>query len=310
MLLARTVVCVTSLTVAAFAAVPSPALRLKARNLYAAGEKALDAGNVDEAEHDFEEAYRTLPNAAVLLKIADCKVRLGDGPGAVDTLQRSLTDKKTAADRTPIETRIDEIRKKPGVVTVTTTPSGAAIWVDGADSGKTTPADIEVFAGDHTFSARLPDHETADKTLTVVFASRPTVDFTLAEKATPVESAPPAATTPEPTESNDTGYRLTPAFWVAVGGTVVGAGVMTGFGVAALDKHSEYQKKPSRSLYDDGRRDALIADVALGVSAASAITAAVLFFTSNGDEKSDEQAFGITPTFGCSGGGVTGYVRF
>ncbi|HEX3596401.1 MAG TPA: PEGA domain-containing protein [Polyangiaceae bacterium] len=312
-LLLRAVACAALVTAGATAAPVSPVVRLKARNLYAAGEKALDAGDVDTAGRDFDEAYRTLPNAAVLLKIAECKSRQSDAQGAVEALEHYLRDKPSAPDRAKIEARVAELRNTPGIVTVVTTPGAASIWVDGADSQKVSPSDIELSPGEHTIAVQLPRYETIQQTLTVEFASRKKLELTLAAPVAPAIE-PGTATTgsvPTPPESTETaGHRFTPAFWVAVGGTVVGAGVMTGFGVAALDKHSDYQKKPTRALYDDGRRDAVIADVALGVTAVSAVTAAVLFFTSKKSDGHDERAVLVTPSFERGGAGITGYVRF
>src|SRR5689334_11112996 len=74
-LCARVVVATACFGAAAIAA-PAPAqnaARLKARALYADGDKALDMGDVETAQKDFEAAYETLPNAAVLLRIAECK---------------------------------------------------------------------------------------------------------------------------------------------------------------------------------------------------------------------------------------------
>jgi hypothetical protein len=267
---------------------------------------------VETAQHDFEEAYRTLPNAAVLLKVAECKKRRSDGQGAVDTLEHYLSDRPNAPDKARVQAQIEDLKKTPGTVSVSTTPTGAAIWVDGADSGKVSPSDVEVSPGDHIITVQLSNYESAQQSLSLDFASHKDLTLTLTALAIPATdsgTAPPPSTVPM--ESGDTGgYRFTPAFWVAVGGTVVGAGVMTGFGVAALDKHSDYQKKPTRALYDDGRRDALIADVALGITLASAVTAGVLFFTSKSSDGRDEQAIVVAPCFERGGGGIIGHVRF
>jgi hypothetical protein len=290
---------------------PSRALRMKARTLFADGQKALDTGDVQTAEKDFEEAYKTLPNAAVLLKIADCRSRLSDDAGAVDALERYLAD-ASAPNRGEVESRIAAIKQKPGVVSVTTTPAGATILVDGSDSGQVTPADVKLAPGDHTIAAQLPPYDTVQQTISVEFASRKKLELTL---ATPAKQASEPALKAKADEgtypiSSSTGRSLSPAFWVAVGGTVVGAAVTTTFGVMALEKHSEYQKKPTRALYDDGRRDALISDIALGVTLASAVTAGVLFFTAkNGDEPPDHSVV-VVPCLERGGGSLIGHVRF
>src|SRR4051812_37587717 len=120
--------CLSSLAAAA----PSPApgdTKPKARALYADGQQALERGNVEAALKHFEEAYRTMPNAAVLPKIAECRARRSDSRGAVGALEQYLRDRSDAPDRADVEARIAELRKKRGFVVVTTAPAGASIWV-------------------------------------------------------------------------------------------------------------------------------------------------------------------------------------
>jgi len=288
------------------------ALRQKAKLLFSDGQRALAAGDAAAAQKDFQEAYQTLPNAAVLLKIAECRTRLSDDHGAVDALERYLAERPNAPDRGDVESRIAAIKRKPGVVSVTTAPNGAAISVDGLDTGQTAPADVTLAPGEHTVYAHLQNYEGAQQTITVEFASRKAVDLTLAARrvASTGSAGKVAVATNEPESSPQQGRSLSPAFWVAVGGTVVGASVMTAFGILALDKHSQYEKAPTRALYDDGRRDALISDIALGVTAASAVTATVLFFTSKSGDDRRDHAFIVTPAFDRGGGGVLGRARF
>jgi hypothetical protein len=312
--LVRVAICVGLLSAPAFAAdaPPSRALRMKARTLFADGQKALDSGDVQTAEKDFEEAYKTLPNAAVLLKIADCRSRLSDDAGAVDALQHYLADRPNAPDRAEVESRIAAIKQKPATVSVTTTPAGATILVDGSDSGQVTPADLRLVPGDHTIAVQLAPYETVQRSITVEFASRKTLQLTLSAPARQgaepgIKPATDEGTYPTTTSS---GRSLSPAFWVAVGGTVAGAAVTTTFGIMAINEHSEYNKKPTRTLYDDGRRDALVADIALGVTVASAVTAGVLFFTAkSGDEPPDHHVV-VVPCIERGGGSLVGHVRF
>src|SRR5437016_5582066 len=87
---ARALLCALSMT-ASLRAAPegqgSPE-RTKARALYTQGEKLFKAGDLDGAQHAFEDAYRTMPNAIVLLKVADCQVKRNDIQGAVTTLEK------------------------------------------------------------------------------------------------------------------------------------------------------------------------------------------------------------------------------
>jgi hypothetical protein len=286
------------------------AQRLKARALFAEGQKALDAGDVQAAKDAFGRAYDTLPNAAVLLKIAECKHRLSDEHGAVEALERYLSERPDAPDRAAVDGQIADLKKTPGIVAVESTPRGASILVDGTDTSLVTPSEVRVPPGEHVVSARLPRYVTAQQKVLVDYASHAELTLTLDVQTAASSGSGAADGAAYPDDSKRAGHRLTAGFWVAAGGTVAAASVMTAFGVIALDEHARYQKKPTRALYDDGRRDALIADVALGVTAASAITAAVLFFTSKPDEKAGDHAFVIAPSIERRGGGVVADVHF
>jgi hypothetical protein len=286
------------------------AARLKARDLYANGEKALDTGDVEKARRDFEAAYETLPNAAVLLKIAECKSRMADYRGAVEALDRYLTDRPAAPDRAAVESKIAALKSKPGVVKVTSSPTGASIWVDGTDSALVTPSELELAPGEHALEVRLHGYRSAEQSVVVEFASRKDLDVALeaTSERRAAGASPPSSSSASEAEAG--GYHTTPAFWVAVGGAIAGAGVTTAFGVIALDKQSQFDAHPSRGLYDDGRQAALVSDIALGVTGACAVTAAVLFFTSKGHSPAAEHALVVAPAFARTGAGLAAHFRF
>lgn len=303
--------CMLSLSAVAHAAPepPNTPERVKARSLYGQGEKLLRAGDAEGAEHAFLEAYHTLPNAVVLLKVAECKTTRGDIPGAVETLEKYLVERPNAPDRASVERQIAEMRRKPGTITVNSDPQGAGIWVDGTDTGLVTPSDVELTPGEHRLDVKLLPYQPAEQSLIVEFGTKKTVQLTLG-KPPPVAHAAIAggsqATPPEPEPS---GRHLSPFFWVAVGVTAAGAATTTVFGIIALNKHSQFEKTPTNELADDGERAALIADISLGVAAAGAVTATVLFFTAGG-KKPAEHAFSVVPVVGPSGGGLIGNARF
>lgn len=290
---------------------PPSAERTRARALYGQGEKLYKAGDVEGAERAFEDAYRTLPNAVVLLKIADCKVKLNDYPGAVEALEKYLVEKKDAPDRAAVEDRIAEMRRKPGTVSVRTAPAGAAIWVDGQDSALVTPSDVELAPGEHKLSFKLPPYRQADQTVVVEFGSKKELEVKLEEPEPVTPQSPvtsPASTLP-PEDTASGPWHPNAGFWIAVGATAAGAAVTTVFGVIALNKHSDYEKHPTKDIADDGERAAIISDIGLGVAAAGAVTATVLFFTT-GRKKHSEQGFTFAPVIGKGGGGLVGHASF
>jgi tetratricopeptide (TPR) repeat protein len=311
MLVARAVLCALCASSALFAAPKASGadakLRKQASALYEEGLKALDAGDAETCLAKFEEAYRTVPKPLVLLNIAECRKRTKDYAGAIEALERYLADRPDAPDRAAVEGRIADLQKTNGTVAVTSTPSGASIWVDGEDAARTTPADVSVAPGEREVALKLAGHETAKERVTVASGHKSQVDLTLPEAAPQPRAAKDEA---EPTGTSDGGYHTSTGFWVAAGGAVAAAGVSAVFGVMALDKHSEFEDRPTRDVFDDGRRDALISDVALGVAAASAITAGVLYFTSKDAEKAADRGFSLGPSFSPRSAGLVGNVSF
>ncbi|MCA9540372.1 MAG: tetratricopeptide repeat protein [Myxococcales bacterium] len=99
--------------------------------------------------------------------------------------------------------------------------------------------------------------------------------------------APPVATTvtPPPPPPDDKGQRI--AGWVTLGTGVALMGVGGAFGLMALGTQSDYDDaandaKKRQDLRDQGEQQALIADVAIGVGAAAAVTGAILLLTADG----------------------------
>jgi hypothetical protein len=284
----------------------TPALKKKASALFEEGFKAFDAGDYETCERKFEEAYRTVPVPVVLLKVAECRKRAGAYHGAVDALERYLSERPDAPDRAAVEAQIADIKKRPGTVRVASTPPGAAILVDGSDTRKVTPDSVQLSPDEHSIKLTLPSYQPEEQRIVVSFGSKRDLELTLTKSSGDAVPVP----TETPPESDGSGYRTTTAFWIFAGGAVAAGGVATVFGVMALNKHSEFEDNPTQDLYDQGTRDALIADISLGVAAASAITAGVIFFSSGGSESRADHGVAVVPSFGRGGGGLVGHVRF
>jgi hypothetical protein len=291
---------------------PSTPERVHARTLYAQGEKLFKAGDYEGAEHAFADAYQTMPNAIVLLKVADAQTKREDFQAAVTTLEKYLSERANAPDRSSIQDRIAEMRKKPGTVTLKSSPAGAAIWVDGADTALVTPSDVALSPGEHKFALKLPPYQDAEQSVVVEFAAKSTVELALAPPTPvappPVEGLPNTTSVPE--QDHSPGRHLTAPFWVAVGVTAAGAVVTTAFGIVALNKHSQFERTPTNQLADDGERAATISDIALGVGVAGAVTATVLFFTAPHGERPPATSFSLAPLVGTRGGGLVGNASF
>jgi hypothetical protein len=226
------------------------------------------------------EAYGASRDPALLLRLAEARLALGDGPGAVEALERFLTVAPLAPEAEAVRARIVELEQAPARLAIVSAPPGAEVRVDGAPLGE-APLELEVAAGAHRLELRLPGYAPSSQPLVLTYASRRVVEVALAPEPVasveaPIEAepvAPPAVV--EVAEPG--GRRLGPAAW-ATSGLAAGA-LLTGtvFGFMALDQESEFDLHPTEARADRGERDALVADICFGVAGASAITALVLW---------------------------------
>jgi PEGA domain len=123
----------------------------RARALDREGAKAYGEGRYNDAIRYFEEAYRLGGPAFELWNIAKCHLRLDQPEQAAEMLERYLSlPNLPRADRDAAAEQLDALKKRPSTLTVSSTPSGAKVWVDGKAIEGRTPLSITVAAGPHT----------------------------------------------------------------------------------------------------------------------------------------------------------------
>ncbi|MFT3928067.1 MAG: PEGA domain-containing protein [Myxococcales bacterium] len=291
----------------ALAEPPTPKDKARARELYTLGQQMFRQGDFAGAEKSFVDAYAAVPNPIVLLSIAECQVRTENFTEAVVTLSRYVSERPDAPDRAQVEEQIQKLKAKPGLVTVESTPAGATIWVDGQNSSRITPADIELPAGDHVISVEAQGYNNAEQTVTVLIGSVQRVSLSPIPQAPPAESV---ATTPEvQIQARATSEGKLP-MWIATG--VAGAGLVTGaiLGGLALKEKGDFDSHPTEGKADKGERLALFADVGFGIAAAAGITAVVLYVTRDKDADKSQQSWSIKPNLAKSNLGLTGRLHF
>jgi tetratricopeptide (TPR) repeat protein len=308
-----TLLCITGLALEPLEvahATPSSQQRALARELYTKGQQLFRDGDYTAAEHSFEEAYRVAPTPIVLLSIAECQVRTEQFERAAETLETYLREKPDAKDRNEVRTQIDTLRSKPALLTVSSNIAGADIWVDGNDTGMSTPADLSLSPGVHNVSVVRDGYVRSEQSVRLAPAGRDTIRFTMMPEAhTPVAVAPTQATD-APAES-PSGRHFGPAFWAATGVGIAALGAGITLGVLALKKEDKYNENPTPKGADQGERLSLFADISYGIAGAAAVTAVVVYFTSG--KKSEEaapQAFRVAPTFARNGAGLAARTQF
>lgn len=129
------------------------------------GVEAFERGDLDEAIRLFRESYEVYHgHPYALFNLGECYERLGDLAQAVDYFERYIAASSDAAeDRQTVLHRIRNLRARPAVLSLASTPPGATVVVCDADGNPlaelppaTTPAEIELPPGTFVLRFDLP----------------------------------------------------------------------------------------------------------------------------------------------------------
>ena len=151
-----------------------------------------------EALAEFQRAYEIAPAPIVLLNIAACHRELSQYGEAVAYYRRFLTEgegKAPAAKLASARADLDAILARIARVTVTTTPAGAALSIDGTPLA-TAEMPLILAPGEHKVAAHLAGRKDAERALRVASGDELAVELTLVELP------------PEPVKIVDVGPRL------------------------------------------------------------------------------------------------------
>ena len=308
---------------------PDPAARQTAKTEYAAGEKAYKAGDYAAAVEHFKKANDAVPNVQARYWMALALAQAGKTTEAYAALQALVDDAerdKLGQDKlNQARTKLAELEKMPAKVTLTTAPADATVAVDGTPQTGPSPRTLELSAGTHTIAVTAPGHEPQQIELAVKPGE--TVDRSVQLTPTPEEPAaaappPPAAAKPQPAAPPPPPpaeeRSLVPAY-VTLGIAGVGAIVGTIFGLQALSAKSDFEDDPTTSNADDAERNALIADMAFGVTVTLGITGIVLLTSDEPSEVSAKRQapaaprrarVDVTPYVSPKGGGAAARLAF
>lgn len=296
--------------------------RRDARSAYGRGQAQIEAGEFVEAEASFRAAFAIIPNPVVLLGVAGSLESQGKVVEAVATLEQYLELNPEGSDHAQVEARLSALRATPGHLSVSSTPVGASIALDGQDTGEVTPAEFDLPPGTHAITLNAEGYEPAEQAVELGFASREEVAAEL--EASPEPEPEPIVVDDEPVEldeeedseeddEEDEGPGA--AVWVTSGLAAAGLVGGTVLGFLALSEESDFDDSPSEAGADRGERYAIFADVAFGIAAVSAITAVVLLLTKDDDDDDEEEdaeaaSATLSPMFGPNGGGLAAQVGF
>jgi hypothetical protein len=182
-----------------------------------------------EAEAAYQAAWDIRKSFDIAGNLGDCELHVGQPREAAEHLAYSLAH--TPAGATPqqkdaLNQRLQEARRQVGTLHVRTSPSGAAVLIDGRPVEDLPNGLVFVDPGARTVEARLQGYGTARKTIDAPAGSEQDVALTLSAVVTP----PPTSTAPTPPPPGPNKILL------VTGGVTAGAAIVTGaalLGVAA-----------------------------------------------------------------------------
>lgn len=126
-----------------------------ARELDQNGVHSFGEGRYSDALAYFRAARSLGGPASELWNVARCLEHMGDPEGAARTLDEYLAQRDVLpADRAEAQREAQAIRTHTSVLTVTTTPTGATVTVDGQPAFGPTPASTEIRPGAHIIEVR------------------------------------------------------------------------------------------------------------------------------------------------------------
>lgn len=260
-----------------------------AKALFASGEKKFKANDNAGALADFEASNAAKADPATQRYIAQSHDNLQHYPEAVAAYDKLIADNppKMKDQVEEAKKRVEAIKAMPGKVKVETTPAGASIVIDTAQTpyDKVTPVEIELAPGKHTLLIGAEGYENTTKEIEVAFASKQDLKADLVKKEAPPPPPPPVvaekpAPPPPPPPPPPEPRSKVPAY-VTGAVAIAAAGVGTAFGIKALNQSSDFDKNPTTKLADDGENNALVADMMFGVAITFGVTSAVLFLSND-----------------------------
>jgi tetratricopeptide (TPR) repeat protein len=248
-----------------------------AQALYDKGARAYREARYEEAIDLFRRAYQIEPHAELVYNLGQAYEKSGDVTRAVESFREYLKMSPNADDRAVVEARIKNLTHKLEAslpkLSVTSTPPGAQLAIDGKSAG-VTPWVGPLAAGEHVISVRLSGYRDSERS--VALSGPGTTDLDVALE--PLGSMSPAPKD----DVQDGGASIGLPTWIAFGVGAAALGGALGFELARRGAEDDARNAPTQLEHQDrfadaeGHRD--VARVLTGVGAAAVITGGVLLW--------------------------------
>jgi hypothetical protein len=297
-----------------------------AQQRYSQGAQLYDQHQWEPALAEFRQSISLYNSPNARLYVARCLRELGRFDEAVveyertarEASDRATSDPRYAATRDAANSELTAVRPRVGRLTVTVPelPANAVVRVNNRDIPREgVGVAIPVLPGHVRVTVESPEYFPEERTTEVVAGGQATVGIPLrrrplleghTEVTRPVRVAPPVVAPPV-----RTGPPRSLA-WVGVGVGAAGVVGVVAFGLLASGRNSDLEARcpngqcattEDLSLRDSGRTYATLANVSIGVAAAGAIAATVLFIVGRPSE--DRPVPSPAVTVGLSGSGIS-----
>lgn len=142
----------------------------QADRYFKSGVQLFKEAKFSEALAEFMRAYEIAPHPLVLYNIAGCHRELSHYGEAVSYYERFLAEGKgqvPAARLTAAQTELDGILARIARVTVTVTPDGASLTVDGDAIGTLVQMPLILSPGEHKLVATAPGRKEVERSVRV-----------------------------------------------------------------------------------------------------------------------------------------------
>jgi hypothetical protein len=283
---------------------PDAATKKGAREAYAAGEKAYTAGDYTTAYSEFKKAHDLIPTIHAEYWMAMAESYGSDVSAAYASLSAVVASPeapKLGDDKVASATaRLEELKKTPAAVNVTSVPAGGEVSLDGMAQPGITPVTVKVPPGTHRLGVALKGYDKYETDVTVTPGQKldQNVELTKSPALPPAAIVPvaaaakPAAPPPKPPPKEP--KNPLPAY-ITLGVGAAGAVVGTIFGIQALNAKSDFDAHPTTENADRAERDALIADMGFAVALTLGITGIVLLVSDDPSEVTATETHGRHP---------------
>ncbi len=155
-----------------------------ARELDQQGVRSYRAGRYTDAIAYFRSAYQLGGPSSELWNIVRCREGMDDAEGAAAAIDDYLALPGLASqDRADAAREAQALRSRPSILTVTTTPPGASVTVDGKSVSGSTPLSTDLRSGEHAIAVQRVGYSPATQAVEARFGRAVIVSLDLERTA-------------------------------------------------------------------------------------------------------------------------------